>query len=91
MPAPLVAVVEGVRAKGVPVRMVAVGPGQRVAGADITLSDPLGHFRRRYGVLASGAGYLLRPDQHVCARWLTLDAHRLQAALDAALLRSTTA
>ncbi|MDI3511956.1 MAG: 3-(3-hydroxy-phenyl)propionate hydroxylase, partial [Betaproteobacteria bacterium] len=38
-----------------------------------------------YGVRASGAAYLLRPDQHVCARWLTLDAHRLQAALTAAL------
>jgi 3-(3-hydroxy-phenyl)propionate hydroxylase len=50
--------------------------------------DADGHFRHRYGVVASGAGYLLRPDQHVCARWLTLDAHRLQAAFDAALLRS---
>jgi 3-(3-hydroxy-phenyl)propionate hydroxylase len=28
---------------------------------------------------------LLRPDQHICARWLTLDAARLQAALAKAL------
>ncbi len=27
------------------------------------------------------AAYLFRPDQHVCARWLTLDATRLAAAL----------
>jgi 3-(3-hydroxy-phenyl)propionate hydroxylase len=56
-----------------------------VAGADLTLADTGGHFRQRYGILASGGAYLLRPDQHVCARWLTLDATRLQAALVAAL------
>lgn len=88
VPQALCDVVEGVRQQGLPVRIVAVGSGQTVAGADTTLSDADGHFRQRYGVVASGAGYLLRPDQHVCARWLTLDAHRLQAAFDAALLRS---
>jgi 3-(3-hydroxy-phenyl)propionate hydroxylase len=91
MPEALCDVVQGVRQQGVPVRIVAVGSGQTVEGADTTLSDADGHFRQRYGVVASGAGYLLRPDQHVCARWLTLDAHRLQAAFDAALLRSHTA
>jgi 3-(3-hydroxy-phenyl)propionate hydroxylase len=88
VPQALCEVVNGVRQQGVPVRIVAVGSGQTVAGADTTLRDADGHFRQRYGVVASGAGYLLRPDQHVCARWLTLDAHRLQAAFDAALLRS---
>jgi 3-(3-hydroxy-phenyl)propionate hydroxylase len=88
VPDALCDVVQGVRQQGTPVRIVAVGSGQIVAGADTTLSDANGHFRQRYGVVASGAGYLLRPDQHVCARWLTLDAHRLQAAFDAALLRS---
>jgi 3-(3-hydroxy-phenyl)propionate hydroxylase len=91
VPQALCDVVQGVRQQGIPVRIVAVGSGQTVAGADTTLSDADGHFRQRYGVVASGAGYLLRPDQHVCARWLTLDAHRLQAAFDAALLRSHTA
>jgi 3-(3-hydroxy-phenyl)propionate hydroxylase len=88
VPEALCEVVQGVRQQGIPVRIVAVGLGQMVAGADTTLSDSDGHFRQRYGAVASGAGYLLRPDQHVCARWLTLDAHRLQAAFDAALLRS---
>jgi hypothetical protein len=40
-------------------------------------------LRERYGVPTSGGAYLLRPDQHVCARWLTLDATRLQAAFQA--------
>ncbi len=34
-----------------------------------------------YGATKPGAAYLFRPDQHVCARWQTLDASRLAAAL----------
>ena len=45
------------------------------------LSDPQGRVHSRYGVTAPGAAYLLRPDQHICARWLHLDAQRLNAAL----------
>jgi 3-(3-hydroxy-phenyl)propionate hydroxylase len=56
-----------------------------VAGADLTLADADGHFRQRYGVRAGGAAYLLRPDQHICARWMSLDAGRLQSALNTAL------
>ena len=78
-------VLAATRAKGVPLKVIAVGAAQPVAGADLTLLDADGHFRRRYGVQASGAAYLLRPDQHICARWLTLDATRLQAALNIAL------
>ncbi|MFM2036626.1 MAG: hypothetical protein RL459_1891, partial [Pseudomonadota bacterium] len=85
IPSSLLQVVQATRARGVPLRVIAVGATGAVAGADITLPDANGHFRQRYGVQASGAAYLLRPDQHVCARWLTLDATRLQAALKAAL------
>ena len=85
LPAPLQAVVAATRERGIALRVIAVGAANPVAGADLTLADVDGHFRRRYGVQASGAGYLLRPDQHVCARWLTLDATRLQAALNTAL------
>jgi 3-(3-hydroxy-phenyl)propionate hydroxylase len=85
IPEPLQQVVAATRARGVPLQVVAVGAAQPVNGADRTLADADGHFRRRYGVQAGGAAYLLRPDQHVCARWLTLDATRLQAALNAAL------
>ena len=75
------------RERGVPLRVIAVGADRPVDGADLTLADADGHFRERYGVHAHGAGYLLRPDQHVCARWLTLDATRLQSALKTAMPR----
>lgn len=85
MPEALMQVVSRARARGIPLKVLAVGAAHAVDGADLTLPDADGHFRQRYGVPASGAAYLLRPDQHVCARWLTLDATRLQAALDQAL------
>jgi len=85
LPEPVQQVLAGARARGVPLKVIAVGATGPVAGADLSLPDADGHFRQRYGVPASGAAYLLRPDQHVCARWLTLDAHRLQAALNTAL------
>ena len=77
--------IQAARAKGMPLRVMAVGSALPVAGADTTLADTHGHLRERYGVPANGAAYLLRPDQHICARWLTLDATRLQAAFHAAL------
>jgi 3-(3-hydroxy-phenyl)propionate hydroxylase len=85
LPEPMQQVLAATRARGVPIKVIAVGSSEPVAGADLTLADIDGHFRNRYGVQASGAAYLLRPDQHVCARWLTLDATRLQAALNIAL------
>ena len=85
LPEPLQMVLDEVRARGVPLRVIAIGAATPVRGADCTLADAHGRCRERHGVLASGAAYLLRPDQHVCARWLTLDATRLQAALRSAL------
>jgi len=85
IPEPLQEVVATTRKRGVALRVIAVGAANPVAGADLTMTDADGHFRRRYGVQASGAGYLLRPDQHVCARWITVDATRLLAALNTAL------
>jgi 3-(3-hydroxy-phenyl)propionate hydroxylase len=86
----LVEVARAVRGRGVGLRIVAISSqadAKPVQGADLTLADPQGRCRLRYGVppgLAQGAAYLLRPDQHVCARWLALDAQRLQSAIDIA-------
>lgn len=73
------------RAKGIPLNVIAVGSDHKLRGADTSLPDTDGRLRKRYGVPANGGAYLLRPDQHVCARWLTLDAVRLEAALNTAL------
>ncbi len=85
VPAPICAVVDEQRARGVPVRVTAIGTEMPVTGADQAFADAQGHLRERYGLPATGAAYLLRPDQHVCARWLTLDAARLRAAFATAL------
>ena len=45
--------------------------------------DRDGHVARRYD-MRPGTCYLVRPDQHICARWRALDA----AAVRAALLRA---
>lgn len=87
IPADLRSVVDGVKARGIGVRLIAVS-SQSVAGvegADLVLDDTGGRCRSRYGVMANGAAYLLRPDQHVCARWMALDSNRLQAAFKSAL------
>lgn len=83
LPPDLRAEVDKARARGLPLQVVAVGATGPVPGADLVLPDPRGQMRMRYGVHAHGAAYLLRPDQHVCARWMSLDATRLGAALQA--------
>jgi 3-(3-hydroxy-phenyl)propionate hydroxylase len=85
LPEDLQQVINAARAQGMPLNVTAVGASKPVAGADKHLPDADGHLRARYGVPAHGGAYLLRPDQHVCARWLTLDAARLQAAFANAL------
>jgi 3-(3-hydroxy-phenyl)propionate hydroxylase len=46
--------------------------------------DPQGLVAKRYDA-QPGTTYLLRPDQHVLARWRKLDTTKLQAALTRAL------
>ena len=79
--------VQALRRHGLPIQVIAIamnGSGQ-VQHADLTLADPDGLFSARYGVQRAGAAYLARPDQHVCARWLHLDAERLRHGFNQAL------
>jgi 3-(3-hydroxy-phenyl)propionate hydroxylase len=45
-----------------------------------TVTDTKGRIRERYD-LQPGTAYLARPDQHVAARWRTLDATAVRAAV----------
>lgn len=83
----LLAEVEAARQRGIPFKIIAVrhDGSQQVQGADLVLPDPAGHFRAKYGAMGDGAAYLVRPDQHICARWLTLSPDRLHAAINTAL------
>ena len=88
VPDALRAVAHSVRQQGIGMRIVAITSAPQaleVPGADLSLADSTGRCRARYGVQAAGAAYLLRPDQHVCARWVSLDAGRLASALRCAL------
>ena len=62
----------------IPCAVVAVGG--TVAQGVIALEEAAGLARRRYDALP-GTVYLLRPDQHVCARWRAFDPLRVRAAI----------
>ena len=64
-----------VQVNGVGVKVVAVGRD---------VQDPQGVLAQRYDG-QSGTAYLIRPDQHVAARWRSLDATQVQQALARAL------
>ena len=86
VPADLAATAQAWRARGVPVRVLALRTqGDAADGADQTLADPQGRVAARFGVRRAGACYLVRPDQHVCGRWLGLSADRLGHALQRAV------
>jgi 3-(3-hydroxy-phenyl)propionate hydroxylase len=57
--------------QGIRVRLLAVRDEASPApDADAVLHDPQGHASALWGA-RDGAVYVLRPDQHVCARWKT--------------------
>ncbi|OEY65954.1 FAD-dependent oxidoreductase [Marinobacter sp. X15-166B] len=48
------------------------------------IEDPQKLVTQRYG-LTAGACYLVRPDQHIAARWARFDAHHVNHAMDQVL------
>ena len=76
-PEALTSVVDDHHSRGMLLQVLVVG-SEAALGSVRALPDADGHVRQCYGVAADGAAYLVRPDQHICARWLTLDADRLQ-------------
>ncbi|MEO8249447.1 MAG: FAD-dependent oxidoreductase, partial [Burkholderiales bacterium] len=51
------------------------------------LADPEGLAARRYDA-KPGSAYLIRPDQHICARWRQPTASAVRAAIDKACART---
>ena len=70
---------------GVPLRVVSVQPGGTRRADNVIDRDGL--LAQRYG-LRPGSVVLLRPDQHLCARWHQLSTDDLRGALRRALAMS---
>ncbi len=63
------------------------GVGLQVLALQTETDDPTGALRARYLGDARGALYLIRPDQHVVARWVNTDAGAIRAALRRSLAK----
>ncbi len=67
-----------------PLHTILVAPTDSTSGnADIIIEDNEGKLTQQYGASA-GSAYLIRPDQHVCARWRRVTPQQLQQALTVA-------
>ena len=87
IPPQLLKAVELAKTKDLPLKLLAITHVDvAVKGADKTLFDPQQRFQLRYA-LPFGGAYLFRPDQHVCGRWLQVDATRLLSSLQLAVMQ----
>ncbi|NQD54159.1 monooxygenase [Pseudomonas sp. CM25] len=86
IPSDVRAQANAIRDSGVPLQIIAIAQSAQpaITGADQLIDDPTGHIASKYGITRGGA-YLVRPDQHICARWQQLSAEKLHLAIDTAL------
>jgi len=91
LPAELRAVVDAWRARGLLLQVLLIAPDTAAPGnaspasVAVLIVDADQRIARRLAMPQGGGAYLLRPDQHVCGRWLSLAAPALDAALRRAL------
>lgn len=64
----------------IPIESIVISTQGAAPAGQRTLHDVQGLFVERYGA-RSNTCYLIRPDQHVCARWRSFDVSRVSAAL----------
>ncbi|HYD68164.1 FAD-dependent oxidoreductase [Azospirillum sp.] len=83
VPAEVADAMAGLEKGKVPFAWHVVTDRRRDAGAN-ALVDVNGRFAERYDA-KPGTVYLVRPDQHVAARWRAFDASKLTAALNRAI------
>ncbi|MBB1075680.1 FAD-dependent oxidoreductase [Rhodoferax sp. 4810] len=70
----------------VQVLLISAQPGAAPGGLTL-LHDSAGRFAQRFDA-APGTTYLIRPDQHVAARWRSFDAEQISAAVARATCQS---
>ena len=90
----LMVTVQDARSRDVAISVIGVGRSHGPLPDGLTwVDDADGRIAARYGVDDAGtaAAYLIRPDQHVCARWRELTPQRLEAALRRAVPLARTA
>jgi 3-(3-hydroxy-phenyl)propionate hydroxylase len=76
-----IAALSGLSSGGIPVQPLVISRKTgTVAGGIRALEDARGIAAQRYDA-KPGTLYLLRPDQHVAARWRSLDAAKVKAAV----------
>ncbi len=80
--------VRRLQSEGVPIRLMLMRqshPEPQAAQADLELEDLGGKARERFGIQRGSGFYLVRPDHHVCSRWMSLSATALTRAVRTAL------
>ena len=71
---------DAVTRSGVPFEVVQISRKPLASQSHQVIHDPVGHMHQRYDA-SEGTSYLVRPDQHVSARWKQFDNGDLLTAM----------